>query len=109
MRAQHNTYMNRSIISKSISLVLGLMIILLLTLSFSALATAKHTHAAQRESYTTYESIRIEHGDTLWNIAEHYSDARHTNAFVKEVKALNGLTTDKIYPGAYLLIPITNY
>jgi LysM repeat protein len=52
------------------------------------------------------KSIKIEKGDTLWDIAnenlpEKYSS---TEEYVKVLKEINGLSSDKIYSGENLMI-----
>lgn len=51
------------------------------------------------QRYTTHI---IKSGDTLWSIAENYLG---NGAKYKELKNLNGLTSDTIYPGQTLKIP----
>lgn len=94
---------------KRIVLLVGtLMMILLATLALSAFATAKHTQAAQRGTQITYESVRISGGDSLWSIAQKYHGTKDTAAFVAELKVLNGLSSDRIQSGSYLLVPVTS-
>ena len=62
---------------------------------------------ASTKEATSYESIQIDKGDTLWSLAEEYrSDNISTNDFVKEIKDINGLSSDYINEGNYLIIPI---
>lgn len=55
-----------------------------------------------------FKSIQIEKGDTLWSIAnenmdiEHYSNA---SEYVKEVKSINSLASDRIVAGNYIIVP----
>ena len=89
-------------------LVGTLIVILLCTFALSTLATAKHTQAAQRGTQTTYESIRIAGGDSLWSIAQQYHGIEETADFVEELKVLNNLSSDRIQAGSYLLVPVTS-
>ena len=55
--------------------------------------------------YKYYKSIVIEEGDSLWSIANEYN--YHTvdvHDYVKELKELNGLTSETIHAGQHLLI-----
>lgn len=53
-----------------------------------------------------YTSICLEEGDTLWSIAERYADSDIISCsdYVKELMAMNGLSSDKIHAGKYLAI-----
>lgn len=54
-----------------------------------------------------FVSIQIHEGDTLWDIAEAYytSECVSIRDYVKEIKRTNGLKSDCIHAGNYLLIP----
>lgn len=54
-----------------------------------------------------YKSIEIQPGDTLWSIAEEYMTEEYpsVNAYVKEVKEINGFNGNTIYEGCYLMVP----
>lgn len=59
-------------------------------------------------SYKYYKSIEISKGDTLWSIANNYIDHEHyknTFEYVKEVKQMNSLTSDKIVAGNHIIVP----
>ena len=63
---------------------------------------------AQEEMPMTkyYRSITIERGDTLWSIAREYMGNEYDEPgdYIDEVKAINGLVTDKITAGDKLII-----
>lgn len=52
-------------------------------------------------------SIRIEKGDTLWKIAKDYitEEYGNINEYIDEIKLSNGLDTDNIYEGSYIIVP----
>lgn len=54
-----------------------------------------------------YTSIEVTSGDTLWDIAEEYSDMAYGSVYdyIREVKTINGLTSNNIQDGQYLTIP----
>ena len=64
---------------------------------------AQSTH----ENAKYYTTIEIESGDTLWSIAQEYrtSEYRSLQAYIDEVKQINGLAGDNITEGCYLTIP----
>jgi hypothetical protein len=67
-------------------------------------------HAKANPVETTqkyYTSIRIEDGDTLWNIASRNMTDDYTDitAYMDEVCSINHITRDEIHAGEYLTIP----
>ena len=67
----------------------------------SSSATTEHT----KELY--YTSVEVESGDTLWSIAEEYMSAEFDDVddYIKEVKQINGLHSDTIHAGSYIMVP----
>ena len=53
-----------------------------------------------------YKSIVIEHGDSLWSIAEEYRTNAYTSTqeYVNELKQLNALTSETIHAGQHLIV-----
>lgn len=51
--------------------------------------------------------VKIEKGDTLWNIAREYKTSEYQNLkdYIEEIKRCNGIETDMIHEGQYLIIP----
>lgn len=72
MKNIQHTLERKPVLKRMMLLIGTLIVILLCTFALSTLATAKHTQAAQRGTQTTYESIRIAGGDSLWSIAQQY-------------------------------------
>ena len=108
MKNIQHTLERKPVLKRMMLLVGTLIVILLCTFALSTLATAKHTQAAQRGTQTTYESIRIAGGDSLWRIAQQYHGIEETADFVEELKVLNNLSSDRIQAGSYLLVPVTS-
>ena len=81
---------------------LGITILLILGVYF----TPTVVNASTKEA-TSYESIQIHNGDTLWSLAKEYNTSElSTNDFVKEIKEVNNLSSDYINNGNYLIIPV---
>lgn len=63
-------------------------------------------HESKEEQTIVYKSIRIQPGDTLWNIAQQYktNDYKSTQDYVEELKRLNALESDQIQESKYLTV-----
>lgn len=64
-------------------------------------------NAKDNNRIKTVTSIQIHKGDSLWSIAgeyitEEYSDR---NDFIEEIKRCNGISSDMIHEGGYILVP----
>lgn len=96
---KHSTFRKRKNHLKYIAFALPCIAVLLIV--FSSFADAHNT----KEKY--YTSIMVESGDTLWSLANEYSSVeyRDNNAYIKEVRELNHITSDDIHAGSYLILP----
>lgn len=103
-----NKMESRAVLKRMLLVVAALIVLLLCVFALSTFTTAGHTQAAQRDTQTTYESIRVAGGDSLWSISEKYRGVRETADFVAELKRLNNLTSDRIQTGAYIIVPVTS-
>ncbi len=70
--------------------------------------SSSHASAAIDESRITYISVPIVAKDTLSGIAcEYYSDEFGSlDAYINRIKEYNSLTSDVIYAGNHLIIPV---
>lgn len=86
--------------------------IILLIAIFSAIIFTSIVKAQEKRKTDTarkgYMYITVECGDTLWDIAAQYSDEHYNSVYqyIREMKELNGLTSDSIHAGAKLIIPV---
>ncbi len=57
-----------------------------------------------------YINVTVNEGDSLWKIAEKYSDGHNMSSaeFVQWVEKKNGITGETIFPGEELTIPVHN-
>lgn len=82
--------------------------ILLLLVIFSVIFATK-TVTAKREGYRVKEvtCVQIQKGDTLWSIANTYlsDEYRDVNEYIREIKYSNGLESDTIHAGNYIIVP----
>lgn len=88
-----------------------LLLLLILSVPGAVLLTA-HTKAQaeglpEEPTYKYYTSIRVNSGDTLWEIAEKYRTEEYKDIpiYIEEVKEINHLTSSQITDGMYLCIP----
>ena len=83
-------------------------VILFIIMAFTIiLATKKVTAKRDSNRVKQVTSIQIQKGDTLWDIAsrhmsEEYSDL---NEYIAEIMVSNGLSSDNIQAGKYIIVP----
>ena len=87
-------------------LIGGLILMMLLILSmcfFTKTVTAK----GNRERTKLVTSVEVKKGDTLWSIASSYMTDEYDDVkeYVEELKESNGLTSDQIHAGNYIIVP----
>lgn len=87
-------------------LIGGLILLTLLILSmcfFTKTVTAK----GNRERTKLVTSVEVKKGDSLWSIASNYMTAEYddVNEYVEELKKSNGLTSDQIHAGNFIIVP----
>ncbi len=82
--------------------------VLLALLLFSILFITK-TVTAQRtvERRKQVISLEIQKGDTLWSIASAFytNDYDDMNEYIEEIKDSNGMISDQINTGNYIIVP----
>ena len=89
------------------------LLLFLLTLFGCFLLAGKYLfftdNAAEEEKQLckSYTSIEIRPGDSLWSIASEYmtDDYDSIQEYVRDIKSLNGLGSDEIHAGKFLLVP----
>ncbi|WP_140422895.1 cell division suppressor protein YneA [Ureibacillus manganicus] len=55
---------------------------------------------------TTYKQIEVQHGDSLWSLAEKYRGSTPTHEWIKTVQIENNLDGEIIVAGRELTIPL---
>ncbi|MBE5875287.1 MAG: LysM peptidoglycan-binding domain-containing protein [Lachnospiraceae bacterium] len=105
--AAKRRYRERQVRRNILLLVLSIILVLLLSFLwggfFSQASDLEH-----KISYKYYKSVEIMPGDTLWAIAEEYSDTENyasTIEYIEEVKRMNSLKSNTIHAGNYLIVP----
>ena len=83
-------------------------VVLCFVLLFS-IAVISQTVNAQRSLNRTklVTSVEIKKGDTLWSIAANYitEEYKSINHYIEEIKYSNGLSTDQIQAGNFIIVP----
>lgn len=82
--------------------------IILILLSFaSAFILSIRFDAFQPKHYM---KVTISQGDSLWKIADKYSEKQNLSneAFVQWVQSYNNIDEDHIFPGEEIVIPVSN-
>lgn len=84
-------------------------ILLALSLSVTLIITATSKRTSNGEAAEiTYVNYCVKPGDTLWDIAEEYSDNNvDLRKFISEIEEKNQLKGADIYIGDSLLVPTT--
>lgn len=81
---------------------------IILTFAIILLGSSIHAFAGSKENqplHKYYTSVRVESGDTLWNIAEQYkTEDASTKAYVKELCKLNKICENEIHAGDYIVV-----
>lgn len=83
----------------------GFFITAVAALSFGTIFSSAH-EAENNVQYKYYKSIEIQSGDTLWEIAEETMTSEYDSVseYVDALKEMNGLASDEIQSGQYLMI-----
>lgn len=98
----------RRIIKKVSIFSFTLAIAVTVCIIISSIIVKANEHTAINNDIKSFIRIDVERGDTLWtiaesNISEHYDSIYQ---YIREIKNLNGLTSDDILYGSKLIIPI---
>lgn len=94
----------RTLCVTAIAIVLGII------LAFSVLGTSAQATGADQasDSYKYYKEVYVESGDTLWTIAEQYTDGSISEISdrVSEIRSINDLNTyETLKSGTYIVVP----
>lgn len=84
--------------------ILSIAALLIISLFINFIPT---TVQAKEQEPTSYESVLINNGDSLWSIAKEYNTYNvSTKDYINDIKDINGLTGDSINSNNYILVPI---
>ncbi|WFR60098.1 LysM peptidoglycan-binding domain-containing protein [Anaerocolumna sp. AGMB13025] len=88
------------------AIIIGLLLLITIIFSLSIITTSVTAEkSVTREKTVT--SVKIEKGDSLWSIANLYitDEYKDMNTYIKEIMDSNGLTSDVLYEGSYIIVP----
>ncbi|MBR3833533.1 MAG: LysM peptidoglycan-binding domain-containing protein [Lachnospiraceae bacterium] len=87
--------------------IIGLCVLFVLGIGALSTLDAGGKASASTSNQKYFICIEISEGDTLWSIADTYISEEYSSVdeYVKEVKELNDLSSDKIFCGATLVVP----
>ena len=97
----------RELRRKIVVTILTVLIVLGFALSYNVLVT-QATSEIEDISYKYFTSIEVASGDTLWTIAQEYSDAENYDSideYIEEVKNMNHMSSDTLMAGQFLIVP----
>ena len=65
-----------------------------------------HGQRGGEQEYSLYKSVRIQEGDSLWEIARQYREgsSMSMDEYVNQLRQMNGLKKDTIHTGQYLTV-----
>ncbi len=81
---------------------------LIIAFAISYRAIISHAETKQENlSFKYYKQIEVSYNDTLWSIAEDYSDSHYDSIqdYIREVKSINHLRSDMVLEGQKLIVP----
>lgn len=83
-----------------------MLFLVVMALNVSVLGHTFSVRAEKPDTYKYYTDIRVESGDTLWDIAMEYMTEEYSSpaAYIREVKKINNIG-EQIRYGQYLTVP----
>lgn len=84
---------------KRFNLFLAVLTVLISVLIFAAAASGADSEYA-------YETVVIQKGDTLWDLAKEYRGSSDIRQYIEKIKAVNGMDNSTIYEGDIIKMPL---
>ncbi len=78
-----------------------LIIVILLTIILISVVITSYSNKA-----VVYKEIKIQKGQTLWNIAAKYSTNKDPRKLIYQMKKINGIEDSIIQPGEVIKVPV---
>lgn len=89
------------------ALVVIIVAVFIIAVLFTGMTTGSDSVSASTHNEKYFICIDISENDTLWSIAGQYMTEEYSSLddYISEIRNINGLTGDKIYSGATLVVP----
>ncbi len=91
-------------VSSKVRFTIFMVIMILLTMTIIGNITGLNN--VNSISKDCYRIVEIKSGDTLWNIAEKYSDNKDVRRVVYDICETNDIKADGIFTGQKILVPV---
>lgn len=76
---------------------------------FTIIGTLAGNNIVSSSSMNQYNQVKVESGDTLWDIASEYgSDDMDVRQVIHEICDLNEITADQLEAGQKIIVPVYN-
>jgi len=96
--------------NRSYRYLIGFLVAVIFILFGLLLSTGTTRAGADEYVITSYESVQLMPGDTLWSLAEsHKLSTMDTRAYIQTVKQINHLQSSELISGEYLVLPVYSY
>jgi hypothetical protein len=94
--------MNKRFVLKNRRRFCLFLMVLSVMLTFSVFAAT----ANGADSRQDYETVVVERGDTLWDLAEEYRNGTDIRTYIEKIKDMNDMSYSGIYEGDMLKMPV---
>lgn len=85
----------------------GVAILIMLVVFSVGFITKTVTAQRYADRIKLVTSIEVKRGDTLWSIASKYMSDEYNdmNEYIEEIKSSNGMASDDIHTGNFIIVP----
>lgn len=78
--------------------------VMMISITLSSLSLVATANGA--DTNDNFNTIVVESGDTLWDIAKEYSNEKDLRQYIRDVEEINELSDGLIYEGDILKLPV---
>ena len=101
---QTDSVVLEAIFNKKVFGFIAIVVLILILSSFMSQTVMAEKNTTRKK---TVVSVLIQPGDTLWSIASDYYTEEYDSisTYIEEIKKSNGLYTEVIHAGKYIIVP----